>query len=861
MTSLLRALLGIRFSSFQITVSLIFSLLLLFVPKSALAMGAMECFPHVENVTIDDLRYLQITREDRKECSLYLMAKSFPQLGEDGKPLPIQQQLRSIKAANDMLMEGKRGVRPVHSNCVPDSKPWSDQTLTEREMCAEQLVNYYPVTNQILIPKIPQLSKSEQIQELSAAACKALSEMPNPSDRAKKVLANCQKHYAGIVIPAKSVSPLKMKLTQAQAEVAALLDENATLVTTKEQQGEKLASITATSNSAQGVAVFFFVAFGLVLVDAVRSRRKNGMLQGRLNVAEKEVVQRADDEIKSRGVGPSLAEDESVWEQVVEAQRKLQEVTDEKTELSQKLAGASQQHDERIAEFTAEQDSLNEQIAVLGNKRDELVVEREAQAAKLVEAQERSGKLAEELADVEGKNNALTLQLGLLWKAEQRVRTEDIGKLCKSIELADSVIAELDKRHMTALANGEMKKAAEISARMEALNKIHETAAAEYKARSLALSVLTANDPNHTDPKLLLRALTDDAEGRIDNLASVMQMNLTLDKIYDKLSSDSDEAVTQLAELRRENADLTQTHNNLIGSLARALRLDVKALQAMKSREKQLEAIGFALGELKEQRLEQDDLHEQVGELQDRLDTAQTKIAAHNKAMEGDSSRQAVAAYEFTAMQAEIKVVEMGRRMDAMRTQLKEERGSKERLQEAVRRGDGSGLLALEATELVELPTQRIMHLAQQCVLAVHRQPKAADDAEWVVGSDEALSALNKFLHWPLVSENGYRLPPKLVAVFGPHMVFHVADEVCKLREEQEPARIPSVTPTMAPPAMPKPTGDMRKRTMQGLGAVSTEEVRKRTSPYPLADDALRPPMAPMIDLVTDPDDEGKPTH
>jgi hypothetical protein len=858
MSSLYRAFLGLRMSSLQITISVIFSLLLLFVPKNALAMNAMDCFPHVGNVTIDDVRYLQITRESRKECSLYLMAKSFPQLGEDGKPLPIQQQLRSIKAANDRLMEGKRGVRPVHSNCVPDSKPWSDQTLTEREMCAEQLVNYYPVTNQILIPKIPQLSKSEQIQKLSVATCKALSNVPNPTDDTKKILVDCQKQFAGIVIQPSSVSKEKQQLAQARAEVASLIDENTKFVTTNTQQGEKLASLTATSRSAHGLAGFFFVAFGLVLVDAVRARRKNRTLQGRLNIADAERDTRVDDELAKRKAGPTQAEHESVLLEVTKVQRKLQEVTNEKTELSMQISGNKQQHEKCVTGLTAEQDSLNEQIAVLGNKRDKLVVQNEIQATQLVEEQGRSGRLAKELTAVKNIYTSLGLQLELLWTAEQRVRTEDIEKLSQSIELANTVVAALDKRHMTLLANGEMKKAVEIAGRIDALNnRVHETAIAEHKARSSALSVLTANDPKNTDPENLLRALTTAAEGRRDNLAPVVQMNLTLDKLSNQLASDNDEALEQIAQLRATNAKLQEIHDSLILGIGRAVKMDLKALSKLEP-EDQAHQLALKVGEIQSKKLAGGDLQEQVLNLRDQNDDLREHNASLRQAMEGEPDRQTIATMIYSATTSEAEKIRMGRIVDDARAELKVVTLEKERLQEAVRHNDGKGLLALEATELVVLPTHRLMHLIQQGVLAVHNKPDSAADAEWVVGSDEALSALNGFLHLPLVSANGYRLPPKLKTTWSDILVCHVADEVCKLRREQEPRVMTSVTQTMSPPAMPVPSTDMRKQTMQGLGAVID---RKRIVPFPPEHDSFASPKVPQFDLGTDPDEDKGSTH
>jgi hypothetical protein len=83
----------------------------------------------------------------------------------------------------------------------------------------------------------------------------------------------------------------------------------------------------------------------------------------------------------------------------------------------------------------------------------------------------------------------------------------------------------------------------------------------------------------------------------------------------------------------------------------------------------------------------------------------------------------------------------------------------------------------------------------------------------------------------------------------GPLQVYHVADEACRYAPVI-PARVPSVTPTIAPSAISKPSADQLRQTMQGMGAISD---RKQTVPYP--------PKVPEFDLARDPDEDDKPTH
>ncbi|MDF1496443.1 MAG: hypothetical protein P1P90_00095 [Patescibacteria group bacterium] len=845
---IIRAIVCIKPSGTVSVLSILFAMMMIFVPKSAFALDALDCITHVENVTLDDVRYLRITRADRKECDLYMIAKNFPQLGEDGKPLPIRQQLRSIQAANDLFVKGKRGVRPVHSHCVPDSKPPADQTMIEREMCADQLVNYYPVTEQILVPRVPQLSESEQIQNLSSETCEALSNVSNPSDGVKAILTKCQKHFAGITIPSPSVSPEREQLTQARAEVASLL------ATTTEQsqnitaQKAQILSLSASKRSWTGMAVFFLCAFGLAAAVAIHSRSRQNKLQDLANIRTIEMEKRIAEAIEERAGGPTKEDHSTLQQQNVELQERLQEVTHEKTNLSQQLADSRQESESKGAEFAAVKDSLYMQVAKLGTKRDELAQKVQASNKKLEEVQIRHDVLVKEHVDLKTSNDALLMQLSVLYDTERNVRGTHINNLYHSIDLARQVISQLDERYRLAVASNEEKKAEMHVERLNALQQILATTVGEYEARSLALQRLEENDPRIANPENFLRVLTHDAENRPDNLASVVQTNLTLGKLSDQLASDKAEALEQLAQARAENAELQELWRQLVTGIARGLSFDLKALNQLSCKE-QSEQLALSIGELKAQRIAESDLQERIAELQGRLDSVMQHNAALRNAMSNEPNRKTIATLEHTAIAAEAEKEAMGRRIDKLRDELKCEREAKSRLHEAVHAKHGAGVFALEATELVKFPTQTLMHTLQVCMLAVHQQPNAVHDAEFVLATDADVGALNSFLHLPLVSENGFRLPPKLRTNMGPLQVYHVADEACRVAP-QEAVRVPSVTPTMAPPAMSAPPADLRQQTMLGLGAVSD---RSRTVPYP--------PKTPEFDLTRDPDDEGKPTH
>ena len=816
------------------------TLFILFVPRSVMAMDAMQCFPHVKNVTIDGVRYFEVTRVDRKECDLYLLAKSFPQLGEDGKALPIQQQLRSIKAANDKSMEGKRGVRPVHSHCVPESKPWPDQTQTEREMCPAQMVNYYPVTNVILVPKVPQLSKSEQISQLSESACKAMSEVRNPGDSVKRALKECQKHFEGIAIAPLTVSPLKQELQEAKSELTVLSQENSKQVNALKATDAKLAGLATAKRGWSITAVVFMLAFGLTLVTAVSYRRKQNKLQDLANIREHEMEARVAEKLEERVGGPSREDHEAVLRELDEVRGRLQKATNGKTELSQQIVGLHEQHQKDAVKRQSEIDSAQEQVAVMVAKRDELGRKLAAREEELQRERELRRSLAEEASANQRTLDKLGIQLTHLLEAELGVRLEHLDKLRNAIKLAADGMAELDKRRRECLAQGEDRKAEFFAAKIDALRDVLAILKKESDERGAAVEVLRQNDPGVTDSQTFVNVLIHDAGSRTDGMALATQANLMLGKLQDNLSGANNGILDELARARAENAELKELWSKFVTGLSKAVGLDLKALVGMEP-EDQARQLALKTGELKARKLTQSDLQEQVETLRAQCDDLRAHNASLRKAMEDDHGRQAIASYEYQVVMAEVRLTQKERELGRVQVEVEKARSDKERLQVALRDRD-NGWLALEAPELMVMPTQRLMYHLQQCMVAIYRQPEGKSQAEVVVGSDEELGALYRFLHIPLVSDQGHKLPPELTATMGPLMVMHVADRICRREEKSVEAEVISVTPTMRPPMSGNPA-DLRKQTMDGLGAVPE---RKHTVPYP--------PKTPDIALS----DEGK---
>lgn len=815
--NLIRSVFGIKMSCIYLVTLMVFFLLSIAVPKRAMALDAQDCIRHVERHDVDGIRYWRITRANRKECDLYMIAKNFPQLGDDGKPVPMHQQLISIKAANDAVMQGKPGLRAVHSKCVPNSKPWPDQTKEERLMCADEFVNYYPVSTTLLVPLKPQLSVVERVGKVSEEACNELAAKPNPSEETKKVLRECQKLYSSIVIPAQSVSPEQLKLDQALAEKTVLQDELKELQSGYAVQKAAIVNLENENSQAKGIAIVAMLAFALSTVLALAGWRRQKRLRDLANIVRHEMEARVNDELKKRAGGPTSEEHDAVLEQLMETQGRLQKAVSERIEISQELAGKSQQYERKLSALQSEIDSANEQIALLGGKRDELANSLAAERRRLEEEKSLRQTLTSECGAWQQKYDALTAQLTKLWQVEQGVRGEHLKNLQNSIELAKQVIAKIDERYRLCVAEKREQDAEKAKQRLDALHEILEVATAEFNAVSVLQSLIYANSPAE-NPINFAIALEKDVLSRRSGNLYALNTNLALERFGNELSGDNQEALEQLAQLRAENSQLHALWIGLVTGAARALGIELKEFEDMDP-ELQAEKIALKIGEFKSDYAQVETLERELKENRAQNDDLRAHNASLREAMEGDHTRQAIAAYEYTAMTAEVEKAEMGRRIDRARAELKTVQNAKERLEEALKKHDGSGALALEAPELAVLPVKRLMYLVQQCILALEAAPGAKQEAEYVISSEADLLALNGFLHLPLVSDNGYKLPPSMTSTLGPLMVSHTAG-LERPKRLTEPMGLRSTVRTLPPPQSlhEKHTGT-RKRTLQGMQA------------------------------------------
>jgi hypothetical protein len=458
-------------------------------------------------------------------------------------------------------------------------------------------------------------------------------------------------------------------------------------------------------------------------------------------------------------------------------------------------------------------------------------------------------ELGAENAELKHQNDSLFLQLVQLYETERRVREEHLQKLNDSIDLARKAIIQFEDRLHQYVKNQETEKAESLMTKLESLHEVLVMSVCERDARQKAHNAVLENYPEKSDPtRFLFELKSKDDLASVDRLGSMAAFGIILRSLNEQmsneqLSTDKTEALDQLAQIRKENAELKELWRSLVTGIARAMQLDLSVLAEMHP-EQQAEQLALGIGELKMQKLTSGDLAERVTLLQDQLDDIKNHNAALRKAMESDPSREAVAAYEYTALAAEVQKASIEKRWQEANDELDDTKRSMKRLQEAVRVKDATGLLALEAPELAILSTERIMHLVQVCITAAYQKPGGMAEAEIVVSSDQELGALNSFLHLPLVSANSFRLPPQLLTNLGPLQVKHVAHNVCATTVVV--AR-PSNTKTLRP-SQPEKISDLRKLTLQGLGAMQD-----------LID--LKPPRVPDFSEPSDTDENKKPSH
>ena len=243
---------------------------------------------------------------DAPNCGIRNAYRMFPILDEDGKPLSIQDWLRSVYAANQ---EGKNPT--MRRGCDPRSPATADATIEEQKYCAGHYVNYFGIASNgwraiINIPRTRWYTFFEQQAAVAANACTELEKIPNPTPEVTKTLADCRKAHSIGTPPAPpqttvcgngqveageqcddsnavggdgcsatcqtekpDPSTLQKMLDEAKAKVAALTERVAELETL-------LAAATSFRPFRPNAWLAMLVAGGLVFVLVYRSQTKKG---------------------------------------------------------------------------------------------------------------------------------------------------------------------------------------------------------------------------------------------------------------------------------------------------------------------------------------------------------------------------------------------------------------------------------------------------------------------------------------------------------------------------------------------------------------------------------------------------------
>ena len=801
----------------------------LFFPKPALAQGGSPCVSQIENKIVEGVRYQQITLIDREGCDLYTLAHDFPQMDEKTKQvLPVQVQVRSIYAASLAIAKSEgRTFAAVRRGCVPNSRPWPDQTVAEKDFCPNGKVNYYPVGSTVMIPRSPQYTEAEQMINLGEEACRAMARIENPDDTTKQVLQNCQKHFADIVIkqPRETDDQKQLKLA------SQIIGQQRIELHQKDALILSLMPYQAKSQKYFWLSMGAMLIISVLSVDEIRRIRKQRMLFDLAHIREAEIESRVEKELMRRGVGPN-AQDFAIFQSdYLRMQDELQKTADNSTVLSQQLAELKA--NSKLA------DEANERLAQEAADAKRTADEAQEQ---LKEARARVAHLSSVNQQTESKINSLNLQLALLHEMETQKRFKNAQKVVEAVQLAELVLARLQERHDSIAAQTSTKRAEIMSDRIQELRGLLIWLRKESQAEIESLNKLEACDPLATDAMCFVDFLQNDVMTSSSWTSQIVQMSHTLAQIESQLKIDVEQQTDKLAEAVAKNAKLQELWQKLVKGIASALGHQLDSLDDLEP-EDQANKIALAVGQMKNQIRELGSLQQKLAassrrnnELEEKLSKLQESNASLHSAMSGDRPRELAAQFEQAAWRAEERAVQFERELADL--QIKYELSGREiaRLTEAVKDKFANGALALEAEDLALLPADRLVQFTRACITAL---AKAVDDhakPEYIVGSDEDVWALNSFLHLPIVSSGYYyNLPPALKIIMGPVLVHHAMIGSCA-KPSAQVVSAERRSLTMRPQAIsaaPEVTVQ-RRCTMQGLGAV-----RGRTLNYPLSPDAI----------------------
>lgn len=145
-------------------------------------------------------------------CDLRWAANRFPQTTQAGSAMRLEQQLRSIYAAN----ADEKPSSPVRMSCIHSARPADAASPEELAFCPKGLVNYYAIAGaQLRIPLSQQETYGEKASRVARTACRALdgthqalaAQRADLSAGAKLALAVCRSESASAGLVADEEKP------------------------------------------------------------------------------------------------------------------------------------------------------------------------------------------------------------------------------------------------------------------------------------------------------------------------------------------------------------------------------------------------------------------------------------------------------------------------------------------------------------------------------------------------------------------------------------------------------------------------------------------------------------------------------
>jgi hypothetical protein len=204
------------------------------------------------------------------DCDLRVLPRMYPQKDDAGKILPMQQQLRSLFAANQTRVEnGVKRRFTVMRGCVRPGKPSRYADAEEMQICPDGLMNYFsaPASDsaaRIVVPVKRYLTIAEHNLAVASVACEQLQKLNVRDNEAEKAVENCKKEFPAMIFASGTFVPRNPKGPSSPIDNEKLQELRATNIALE----AKLATIAPLANKGGFVMPLFIVLFGLAIFGA-----------------------------------------------------------------------------------------------------------------------------------------------------------------------------------------------------------------------------------------------------------------------------------------------------------------------------------------------------------------------------------------------------------------------------------------------------------------------------------------------------------------------------------------------------------------------------------------------------------------